>query len=174
MAVSQYEEKLKGGHPNSLGNTLDVVEHVLGDRSHVQELINTWKSDDEVVRLRVQNAVRRVAKEQPEWIFAHIDDLQGWIADIDQASTKWVLSILFMWFDDKMDAAQRQRAIEVMKNNLHYDDWIVQNNTIESLTHFAKKDEKLKEWLVPELQTLTRSRHKSVAKRANKYLDQLI
>jgi hypothetical protein len=78
-----------------------------------------------------------------------------------------------MWLDSHMTEKQRNDAIIIMKSNLLYDDWIVQNTTSESLTYFAKNDEKLKEWLVPELQKLTKSRHKSVSRRARKYIDVL-
>jgi hypothetical protein len=78
-----------------------------------------------------------------------------------------------MWLDGYMTEEQRKTAIEIMKGNLHYDDWIVQNTTSESLTHFAKKDDELKQWLIPELKKLTDSRHKSVARRAQKYIDSL-
>jgi hypothetical protein len=146
---------------------------VLQDRSLLADLIACYRSDDPVVRLRVSSAVKRVAREQPEWIAAHLDDLLGWVAEIDQASTKWTLSTVFMWLDPLMSPAQRAQAIEIMKANLHYEDWIVQNTTAEALTHFARERPALAEWLVPELQTLTTSRHKSVARRAEKLLSSL-
>jgi hypothetical protein len=170
----KYEEQLTGGHPNSLGNTIEVVSDVLTDRAKLKDLIECWQSEDELVRLRVQNGVKRVAKEKPEWVAEFIPDLLGWITKIDQASTKWCLSTLYMWLENYMSHDQQIKAIEVMKSNLHYDDWIVQNTTAESLTHFAMKSEDLKEWLLPELQKLTGSRHKSVARRAQKYIESLL
>lgn len=173
MPINAYETLLSGGHPNSLGNTLQVVDDILKDQTHVQDLIDCWKSKDEIVRLRVQNAAKRVAKQQPGWIAVYIPDFLGWIAEIDQASTKWCLSTLFMWLDSYLDDKQRAAAITIMKDNLHYDDWIVQNTTSESLTHFAASDAALTAWLKPELMKLRKSRHKSVARRAEKYLTQL-
>lgn len=173
MAINQYEELLTGGHPNSLGNTLQVVDDVLKDEKNLQKLIDCWKSDDEVVRLRVQNAVKRVAKVHPDWVAAYLPDFLGWVSTIDQASTKWCLSTLFMWLDSYMNPEQASNAVTIMKSNLHYDDWIVQNTTAESLAYFAQKDEDLKTWLLPELKTLTSSRHKSVARRAQKLLESL-
>jgi hypothetical protein len=173
MALNSFEEMLKGGHPNSPGRTIEVVQLVLKNKSELKQLIDCWKSDDELVRLRVQNAVKRVAKEQPAWVAEYIPDFVSWISNIDQASTKWCLSTLFMWLEDYLSKNQQAKAIDIMKNNLHYDDWIVQNTTSESLTHFAKNDIELKTWLIPELRKLTTSRHKSVARRAQKYLDEL-
>lgn len=173
MSVSRFEEPLTGGHPNSLGNTVSVVDEVLADRALLPELVACYRSDDAVVRLRVSSAVKRVAQQRPEWVAAHLDDVLGWVAQIDQASTKWTLSTLFVLLDAHMTPPQHDAAIAIMKSNLHYDDWIVQNTTAESLAHFARKRPELAEWLIPELRHLTTSRHKSVAGRAKKLLTSL-
>ncbi len=171
MALNAYEEMLTGGHPNSLGRTVEVVEDVLQDRSRLRHLYDCYRSDDAVVRLRVSSAMKRVCKEQPDWVAEYLDELLGEVATIDQASTKWTLATLFMWLDSRMTASQRSRAIDVMKHNLDTDDdWIVQNTTAESLAHFAKSDETLRRWLVPALERMRSSRHKSVARRAEKLL----
>lgn len=168
MAINSFETKLTGGHPNSLGNTVAVVEEIFADKKKLQDLYDCYQSEDEVVRLRVSSGMKRVCKERPEWVLPFVDGLIADISKIDQASTKWTLSTLFMWLDEHMSDSQRQAAIKIMKANLSYDDWIVQNTTSESLAHFAKKDDDLKKWLVPELKKLTKSRHKSVARRAEK------
>ncbi len=94
----------------------------------------------------------------------------GWVAQIDQASTKWTLSTLFVLLDTHMTPPQRDAAIALMQANLHYDDWIVQNTTAESLAHFAGQRPELAAWLVPEQRVLTSSRHTSVRGRAAKLL----
>ncbi len=33
-----FEQSLKGGHPNSLGNTLEVVDTVLGNTDKMEDL----------------------------------------------------------------------------------------------------------------------------------------
>lgn len=168
MAINKYEELLTGGHPNSLGNTVQVVDEVLIDEDKLIHLFDCYQSSDEVVRLRVSNAVKRVCKEKPEWVAKYLDQLINEISKINQASTKWTLSTLFMWLDEYMTDSQRKSSIEIMKSNLHYDDWIVQNTTSESLAHFAQSNDSLKKWLIPELAKLESSRHKSVARRASK------
>lgn len=173
MPVSRFESPLTGGHPNSLGNTVSVVDEVLADRALLAELVACYRSEGAVVRLRVSSAVKRVAQQQPEWVAAHLDDLLGWVAQIDQASTKWTLSILFVLLDDRMTPPQRDAAIALMQANLHYDDWIVQNTTADSLAHFARQRPELAAWLIPELRVLTSSRHKSVRGRAAKLLASL-
>ncbi|MFL0711889.1 MAG: hypothetical protein ACJLS2_03810 [Microcella pacifica] len=53
MPVSRFESPLTGGHPNSLGNTVSVVDEVLADRALLAELVACYRSEDAVVRLRV-------------------------------------------------------------------------------------------------------------------------
>jgi hypothetical protein len=171
MAINNYETMLTGGHPNSLGNTIQVVDSVLEDKSRLKDLYDCYKSDDEVVRLRVSNAMKRVCRVKPEWVAEYLDGLTTDISKINQASTKWTLATLFMLLDRFMNDVQRSRAIEVMKHNLRTDeDWIVQNTTIESLAHFATQDDKLKVWLIPQLEKMTSNKHKSVARRSEKLL----
>lgn len=173
MALNAFETELSGGHPNSLGNTVAVVEQVMADPSRLGDLIDCYRSADPVVRLRVSSALKRITRERPEWSATRLDDLLGWIAEIDQASTKWTLATIYSWLDSRMTPTQRDTAIAIMKGNLHYDDWIVQNTTSESLAHFASQRPELAAWLVPQLEMLTSSRHKSVAGRARKLLRSL-
>lgn len=173
MAINRYEDLLTGGHPNSLGNTIEVVNDVLTDEKNLKDLYDCYESKDEVVRLRVSNGMKRICKEHPDWVAKYLDDLIEKTSKINQASTKWTLSTLFMWLDNRMTEEQRENAIAIMKKNLHFDDWIVQNTTSESLAHFAKHNSGLRQWLLPELKILTKSRHKSVARRAQKLIEML-
>jgi hypothetical protein len=173
MWINSFEEQLTGGHPNSLGNTLEVVDEILAQPALLENLYLCYGSRDPVVRLRVSSAMKRVCKAHPEWVAPYLDRLLAHTSQIDQASTKWTLSILFVLLDSYMSPQQREAAITVMKNNLLYDDWIVQNTTADSLFHFAKSSPELSIWLVPQLQVLQTSRHKSVSRRVTKILSAL-
>ena len=169
-----FEVRLTGGHPNSLGNTVEVVEEILQDQSKFDDLFQCYFSDDEVVRLRVSNAMKRICKEKPAWLVPYLDRFINEIAQIDQASTKWTFAQLFLWLEGDLSDAQLRKAKEILKTNLETsDDWIVQNNTIETLGQWAKNDEDLKAWLLPKLEDFQTSHRKSVAKRANKIFAQL-
>ncbi|MEM1051781.1 MAG: hypothetical protein AAGI28_06745 [Pseudomonadota bacterium] len=62
--ATDFESILTGGHPNSLGCTVEVVETVLANPKRFEELYLCYRSSDQVVRLRVSNAMRRVEAEQ--------------------------------------------------------------------------------------------------------------
>lgn len=170
----EFEAMLTGGHPNSLGRTEEVVALVLADGSRLAELYDCYGSDDEVVRLRVSSAMKRVCRAEPDWLVPYVDRLLDEVSRIEQASAQWTLAQLFAMLQDRMSSAQRHKATEVMKRNLaENDDWIVQSQTIETLASWAAGNPELAEWLVPRLRTRTGDRRKSVSKKAARALEQL-
>ena len=64
--VMSFEQPLKGGHPNSLVNTLEVVDAVLGNTDKMEDLFLCYQSDDETVRLRTSNAFKRIFRAKPD------------------------------------------------------------------------------------------------------------
>ena len=107
-AVSErFEDMLTGGHPNSLGRTIEVVEAVLADEARMEELFGCYGSADEVVRLRVSNAMRRVQAERPDLIVPFIDRLIEEIGALDQASAQWTLPKLFEGAEGEMSEGQK-------------------------------------------------------------------
>ncbi|MEO0570921.1 MAG: hypothetical protein AAF039_04390 [Bacteroidota bacterium] len=169
--MGDFEKRLTGGHPNSLGNTVEVVEDVLANHKLFEELFNCYFSDDEVVRLRVSNAMKRISKANKALLLPYIERFLNEIPQIDQASTQWTLSQLFLQLEKDMNPTQKENALAIMKNNLaHHKDWIVLCQTTETLGRWAKKDKGLKSWLLPHLQRLRKDSRNSVSKKAQKTL----
>ena len=165
---------LSGGHPNSLGRTVEVVEAVLATPARFEELFNCYKSDDEVVRLRTSNALKRVEAERHDLLVPFIDRLINEIGALDQASAQWTLAQLFDRLSVDMSRSQKSGALKIMKRNLSsHDDWIVLNASIETLSSWAEGDKRLKLWLKPHLERLSEDKRKSVASRAHKKLQKL-
>ena len=164
-----FENRLTGGHLNSLGNTIEVVEEVLRDHSSFDELFNCYFSKDEVVRLRVSNAMKRICKAEKQLLIPYIDRFLNEISKIDQASTQWTLSQLYGLLVKDMREEQITKAKSLMKNNLaNHNDWIVLNATMDTLGKWSKKDSDLRKWLLPHLDRLSEDSRKSVAGRAKK------
>lgn len=172
--MTPFEEMLTGGHPNSLGRTEEVVELVLADRARLEELYQCYFSSDDVVRLRVSSAMKRLTIAEPNWTMDFIDRLQSEIAAIDQASTQWTLALIFDLLVDRLAPPQRTRAIDIMKNNVaHHSDWIVLNNSMKVLGNWATADTELAAWLKPHAERLCSDHRNSVAKNARQLLAQL-
>lgn len=164
-----FEDMLTGGHPNSLGRTIEVVDIILADRAKLEELYQCYFSEDEVVRLRTSNAMKRVCHEHPDWLVPYINRLLDKISQIDQASTQWTLAQLFLELEDSLSVEQKEKAIAVLKTNLQKsNDWIVINQTLETLGKWAKTDDDLKSWLQSHLVRFAADPRKSIASRAGK------
>jgi len=175
MTNESFEKMLTGGHPNSLGRTIEVVKLVLVEPTRLSELYNCYFRTDEIVRLRTSNAIKRISLENPEWLIPYIDKLISEISKIDQPSAQWTLANLFQTFSVFMSETQKNSAKKILQNYFeNYTDWIVLNNTMETLSKWAKKDSILKEWLLPRLERLAYDPRKSVAGRAKKIKIELI
>ena len=172
--AEMFAQMLTGGHPNSLGKTVEVVDQVLSKPDRFDELFDCYKSDDAVVRLRTSNAMKRIEAERHDLLVPYIDRFIGEIGQLDQASAQWTLAQLFERLSKDMTERQRASALEIMKCNLAgHDDWIVLNATIETLAIWAADDRDLKAWLGPHLVRLSSDSRKSVASRAAKKLSAL-
>nr|WP_298999318.1 hypothetical protein [uncultured Allomuricauda sp.] len=169
-----FEDRLTGGHPNSLGNTLEVVKEVLQHTLRFDDFFNCYFSKDEVVRLRVSNGIKRICKANKSIVLPYVDRLLNEISKIDQASTQWTLAQLFLILEKDLSTTQKSKAQEILKKNLAaHSDWIVLNQTMETLGKWAEKDGVLKEWIIPHLNRLVQDERKSVSKKASKTLQGL-
>ena len=169
MTQKEIEEALSGGHPNSLGNTIQVVERVLREPNLFKSLFECYSSDDEVVRMRVSNAMKRVARANRSLVLPYIDRFLDEVSAIDQASAKWSLAQLFLILQNDLSASQRRKATEIMIHNLkHHSDWIVLNMTLETLGKWARKDPGIRTQIVSRVRTLMQDPRKSVSKKASK------
>ena len=172
MSAEPFEPMLTGGHPNSLGRTIEVVETVLAQPDRFNELYACYRSDDEVVRLRVSNAMRRVEAERHDLLVPYIDRFIEEIGDLDQPSAQWTLAKLFEALEPDMSPPQKAAARAIMQRNLaEHPDWIVLNNTMEALFAWSQDNADLRRWLKPHLERLTKDSRKSVSGRARKLLN---
>lgn len=169
MNITAYEEQLSGGHPNSLGNTIAVVKTVLDKPSNFKPLFNCFFSEDTLVRMRVANAMKRIARAEKKLLLPYIDRFLDEVSLIDQASTKWSLAQLFLLLDPDLSDAQRKKAKVILVDNLmNHSDWIVLNMTMETLGVWAQKDDGLKASIRDRIYQLQNDPRKSVSKKASK------
>ena len=169
-----FAEILKGGYPNSLGRTREVVGMVLAERARLEEMFATMADPDEVVRLRVGDALEKICREQPGWFVAHIERLLGDLGQITQPSVRWHVAQMLHRLRTNLSEDQARRATGLLQRNLTTStDWIVLNVTMDVLTEWAHQDPPLTGWLRLELERLRKDDRKSVAKRAAKRLAEL-
>ena len=167
-------EMLKGGHHNSLGRAEEVVEIVLADRARLDERFAGLGDSDELVRMRVGDALEKVCAERPEWFVPRVEAAArrgrrdraavGPVASGPDAPTP---------SSGALRRPGRQSHGLLKRNLTGSGDWIVLNNTMDALAEWAESDPALAEWLRGALERLSRDRRKAVAKRASKHLANL-
>jgi hypothetical protein len=172
--VTTFADMLRGGHPNSLGRTAEVVDIVLADRSRLDDLFASMVDRDEVVRMRVGDALEKVCRAQSSDFVPHIDRILGELGNIDQPSVQWHVAQMLARLRGDLSPKQAQRARRLLQRNLTGStDWIVLNVTMDVLTEWSAADSSLARWLQPELERLCLDERKSVARRAAKRLAKL-
>jgi len=72
-----------------------VVELVLAKPERFADLFRCYKSEDEIVRLRTSNAMKRIESERHDLLVPYIDQFINEIGRINQASAQWTLAQLF-------------------------------------------------------------------------------
>ena len=176
--IEDFAAMLTGGHPNSLGRTVEVVEAVLAAPERMAELLDTYRSDDDVVRLRVSSVFKRIEQANQPLMLAHLDAYFDHVMDLPEVSTQpsaqWTVAQVCLAVTPHLTDGQRERAKAHMRRNLEtMNDWIVLAQTMTTLSAWSADDPALAAWLRPRLELRTEDSRVSVAKRAGKCLEQL-
>lgn len=138
----------------------------------VSELFECLFSGDEIVRMRAADALEKVCRENPDIVAPFGDRLIEEISKINQPSVQWHLAEILRQIP--LTNKQRLDAVKLMKRNLaESTDWIVLNQSVETLASFAKDDPTLKQYLVPILESYRSGQYKSLAARARRLLKSL-
>ena len=170
----KFKTMLSGGHPNSLGRTLEVVDIVLNNKNNLIYLFECYLSNDATIRLRVSNAFKRIFRQNPNWFTEYVDKFQTLIPTLNQASAEWTLAQLHLEFCDLLTAKQLTTAINLSKEQLkNSKDWIVIIQTMNFLEKMAREDKFLREWLVIKLDLISKDKRTAVKKKANKIINSL-
>lgn len=168
-----FVEMLRGAR-NNLGRTEEVVDVVLETPQRIDELYDCYFQPDEWVRLRTSSSFKRIWRADKDLFLPYLDRFIKDVSKIDQPSVQWTFAEMCSDLDEHLSWMQRRSAKARIKNYLESsDDWIVQNRSIETLSTWALDDPKLQEWIVPKLEVFASGKRKSVAGRAQNWLERL-
>lgn len=169
-----FEDMLSGGHPNSLGRTIEVVDIILADKGQLDSLFACYDSADETVRLRTSNAFKRIFRAHPDWFVDYVDRFQERIPRLGQPSAEWTLSQIHLACFDVLSPAQIKTAIMISKTQLEQShDWIVLIQTMHLLMHIVTVMPEEKSWFITQLERLSQDKRRSVSKKARSLHDEL-
>ena len=166
-----FEQSLKGGHPNSLGNTLEVVYAVLGNTDKMEDLFLCYQSDDETVRLRTSNAFKRIFRAKPnlfnKWKHRFIKE----VAEIDQPSAKWNTIQIFDKLFDQLDDKEKTQSVEICLRYLrNEEDWIDINQSLNFIRNLLERFDFKDPKMMKLLKNFVNDERKSISKNAEKLI----
>ena len=169
-----FEDMLSGGHHNSLGRTVEVVDIILGDKGALDALFACYDSPDETVRLRTSSAFKRVFRAHPDWFIDYVDRFHDRIPRLGQPSAEWTLSQIHLDCFDMLSPAQIKTATKIAKSQLEQShDWIVLIQTMYLFKHIVTVIPEERPWFVSQLERLSQDKRASVSKKARTLHDEV-
>ena len=170
-----FEQSLKGGHPNSLGNTLEVVDVVLGNTDKMEDLFLCYQSDDETVRLRTSNAFKRIFRAKPELFNKWKQRFIKEVAEIAQTSAKWTTIQILDELLDQLDEKEKTQSVEICLRYLrNEEDWIVINQSLKFImNHLERFDFKDSE-MMKLLNIFVDDEQKSISKNTKQHIELML
>jgi hypothetical protein len=155
---------LSGGDRRSLAQASRVYERVLADRGLVADLAALAMDADVLVSMRALDLLEKVAHVHPEWVAPHKRLFISALADSD----RWEIHLqivralpLFEW-----SAAERRRAIEVLRRDVDYPQTFVRAWALDSLSILAMTDRSLAPLVRRHVKRFDASGSKALAARA--------
>lgn len=168
-----FVEMLRGER-NNLGRTEEVVAIVLATPDRIDELYDCFFQPDEWVRLRTSSSFKRIWRADAELFDPYLDRFIADVSSIDQPSVQWTFAEMCSDLAHRFTAAQRASATKRLQAYVdESEDWIVLNRTVESLGRWSTDDAALATWLTPHLHRLAGDDRKTVARRAQGWLERL-
>ena len=159
-----FEDTLTGGHPNSLGKTIEIVDEVLDKPNKIDDLFNCYQSKNETVRLRTSSAFKRIFREKPilfeNWKKRFIE----YVAYINQPSAKWTTIQLL---DEKEKIQSSNICLEYLRNE---NDWIVVNHSITFMRNHKELFDFNDSSLIKLIKSFESYRRKSISRNVGKLL----
>lgn len=174
MSEKFAEMLTSGGHSNSLGRVDEVIKIVLSNKRRLNELYDCVFAEDAWVRMRAADALEKVCRIHPDWLLPYIDRFIEKLSTSSQPSIQWHLAQIYRQVD--LTSEQRHFVVDWLKKlvSSKETDWIVVANAMDTLAAFAKDNWFSVSELIPLLEIQQQHKSKSVVRRANKLLAELL
>jgi hypothetical protein len=131
---------LQEGKPNSLGKTLEIYNKIINNQLGVMEVYHLYKIEDRIVSMRVSNILKRLWREDLNYILPIIDQFIVDAKELLNPTFRWTLAQLFKeLFKELNDVQKKQLLIEIQRNFQINDDWIMLSQSIDALVFARSK-----------------------------------
>jgi TfoX/Sxy family transcriptional regulator of competence genes len=155
---------LSGRDRRSVAQSERARALVRADPGRVSELAALAEDTDWLVSMRAMDLLEKLAHEHADWVQPHRALFVGPLADSD----KWEIRLqvvralpLLAW-----TPRQRERAIEILRRDLHHPQKFVRAWALDGLARFARGDKALRRVVMRHAALFERSGSKALATRA--------
>lgn len=170
--MSTLRERLSGGTRTSVGQSDDVIQHLLDDPSSLADVYGLFLDGDPVVAMRASYVAMRVAEKSPSSVRPFAEVLLRNLELFQQQEVRWHVPQLLVHLD--LTKTQRRRAYEIVMEWAETDkSKIVGYYAFQAAADFAELDKDLLQDFIPRIRAANKSGAKSIQNRCKKIAKQL-
>ena len=145
--------KLTGGDRRSIGRSEQVVAEVLSNPELFGVLVTGLSDDDEIVRMRVADAMEKISLRHPAYLWPHHDFLIEQAVVSKQKEVRWHLAQMLPRL--KLNDTEKRRVVDIMLGYLADSSSIVKTFAMQALADIARQMPALRPSIRAQLQELT-------------------
>jgi hypothetical protein len=161
--------KLQGGDLRSIGRADEVVNDILADNALFDAVFDGMCNPDPVIRMRAADAVEKVTRINPVWLFPFKKQLIEEVSQIEQQEVQWHLAQMFSRLD--LEDGEVDRVVRLLRGWIERSKSnIVKVNSIQCLCDMAFRYANLKPLVIQILQLSMVNGSPAVVSRIKKLL----
>jgi hypothetical protein len=162
-------QKLQGGDLRSIGKVDEVVSDILRNNALFPQLFEGMCNADSVIRMRAADAVEKITRINPTWLFPFKKRLIEEVSQIEQQEVQWHLAQMFSRLD--LDERELDRVVDLLRKWIETSKSnIVKVNSIQTLCDLASRYPNIKQSVIQVLQESISNGSPAVVSRGKKLL----
>ena len=146
---------LWGGDRRSIGRSNEVISRALRNPSLFPILFSGLYSDNEILRMRVADAMEKVTTQRPDLLSPFRAAMLRDVARIAQQEVRWHLAQMLSRL--RLTPHEGRTAVQSLRTFLQDRSSIVKTSSMQALADIARRDTGLRGEVIRQIQGLTRT-----------------
>ena len=159
---------LAGGDRRSIGRADEVAAAVSKNHTLFPTLMQGWRSNDPVVRMRAADATEKITRKQPDLLRVYKEELLALMTETEQQELRWHLAAIIPRL--QLDPKERQLASCLLRGYLRDNSSIVKTCALQALADLAVDDSSIQHEVIRILRHATRNGTPAMKARSRKLL----
>lgn len=136
--MSNILKKLQGGDRRSIGRANEVALEVEKDPTLLEEMFNGLDSHDPIIRMRSADVIEKVTQNNPDLLLRFKEKIISLLVSAEQQEICWHMAQIAPRLQYTED--EEKSVFESLKKYLTHKSKIVRVSAMESLVHFAERN----------------------------------